>query len=98
MQIASDEEGALFVAYRLYDSRGGLVAESSGFEEVDGGLNVRSSSGELLLDVPANSTKHLRYRLYNSSGQLLTTSDGRRTKIYGILRMEGGDNRSMHTS
>lgn len=88
-QVASDGEGILFMAYHLYDARGELVAQSAGLEHAPDGLTVRCSAGELLLDIPENSDVDIQYRFYNGSGHLLTSSDGFRTKIYPLLRMEG---------
>ena len=79
--------GITSLAYHLYDSNGHLVADSGGvapFEPV----SIRDVSGELLLDVPESCEEHIRYRLYNRSGKLLTVSDGATTQIFGFLRME----------
>ena len=89
LQMASDESGRLLMAFRLYDAGGGLVVDSEGLGTYPDGLTVRSSTGEVLLDVPADSSVDVRYRLYNSNGALLTKSDGVRTMIYPLLRMEG---------
>ncbi len=89
LQVASDENGLLLMAFRLYDATGGLVADSEGLGHYPDGLTVRCSSGELLLDVPADHSDDIRYRLYNSDGHLLTRSDGVHTMIYPLLRMEG---------
>jgi len=43
----------------------------------------------VLLEVPAGQEDNLIYYLYNHKGQLLTTSDGKRTQIFGHLRMDG---------
>jgi hypothetical protein len=88
-QLASDENGLLFMAYHLYDASGSVVAESVGLEHCPDGLTVRCDQGELLLDVPVHSGGNVQYRLYNSGGSLLTSSDGVRTMIYPLLRMEG---------
>jgi hypothetical protein len=85
--LAVDPEGLVLAAYRLYDRKGSLVAESSGLEHVPDGLTIRCRAGELLLSVPRDSNKPIRYRLYNRQGTLLTSSDGGRTMIYGLLRM-----------
>ena len=89
LQVASDENGRLLMAYRLYDAKGLLVADSEGLGHYPDGLTIRCSRGEVLLDVPADCSNDVRYRLYNSSGSLLTQSDGARTVIYSLLRMEG---------
>ena len=88
-QVASDEHGLLFMAYHLYDACGSLVAESAGLGHFPDGLTIRCGGGELLLDIPADSAGDVRYRLYNNTGRLLTTSDGARTMVYPPLRMEG---------
>jgi len=85
--LAVDPEGLVQVAYHLYDSKGSLVAESSGLQHFPAGLTVRCKAGELLLSVPRDNDKPVRYRLYNHQGSLLTSSDGGRTRIYGLLRM-----------
>ena len=87
--MASDENGLMFMAFRLYDAGGSLVVDSEGLEQYPDGLTVRCKSGEVLLDVPAKTSDDVRYRLYNSNGSLLTASDGVRTMIYPLLRMEG---------
>jgi hypothetical protein len=87
----------VLVAFRLYDSKGTLVAESSGLEHFPDGLTVRSKSGELLLAVPRDSEKPVRYRLYNGQGSLLTSSDGGRTRIYGLLRMGRRDQKGFRS-
>ena len=79
----------LLLAFHLYDGAGCLVAESAGFEHFPEGVTIRSNKGELLLNIPPNLNGHVRYKLYNCNGHLLTTSDGARTKIYPELRMEG---------
>lgn len=76
------------MAYHLYDARGQLVAESA-LEHVPEGLTVRCRAGELLLDIPKDAGVAIQYRFYNGSGLLLTASDGARTRIYPLLRMEG---------
>jgi len=89
LQVAADENGRLLMAFRLYDASGCLVADSEGLAHYPDGLTIRCDKGEVLLDVPADSSDDVRYRLYNSSGHLLTQSDGVRTMIYSLLRMEG---------
>lgn len=87
--MASDEDGVLLLAFHLYDASGQLVAESEGFEHFPDGLTVCCDAGEQLLHVPRDITASVQYRLYNSTGRLLTCSDGMRTKIYAQLRMAG---------
>lgn len=88
-QVASDENGLLFMAYHLYDADGCFVAESACLGHFPDGLTIRCGGGELLLDIPADSAGDVQYRFYNSTGRLLTSSDGARTMIYPPLRMEG---------
>lgn len=89
LEVASDENGVLLLAFRLYDAAGRLIAESDGFKRFPDGLTVCCDAGEQLLHVPCDPTAPVQYRLYNSSGLLLTWSDGVRTKIYSHLRMDG---------
>jgi hypothetical protein len=91
LQFASDAQGRHLMAFRLYDSRGAFVAESGGLQHYPDGLTVRSDGGEVLLIVPPDCNKRIQYRLYNRTGNLLTSSDGLRTMIYQLLRMEGVD-------
>ena len=88
LQVATDEHGSLFMAYRLYDASGALVAESVGLEHCSDGVIVHCNEGELLLEIPLHSEGFVQYRLYNSDGRLLTASDGAKTTIYPLLRME----------
>jgi hypothetical protein len=88
LQFAADGEGVSFMAYHLYDAGGSFVADSS-LEQFPEGIEVRCGGGEVLLAVPSDPEASLHYRLYNSRGDLLTSSDGVRTMIYPQLRMEG---------
>jgi len=88
LQIACDSTGAHFLAFCLYDAEGALVAETSGLEPIPDSVAIRCWRGELLLQIPNIATEPIRYRLYNRDGQLLTTSDGLKTKLYPLLRME----------
>ena len=90
LRVASAEDGRPSVYFRLYDSTGCLTAESDGLKSFPGGIKVQSGDGELLLEVPVEMGSHLQYRLYNRDGALLTWSDGARTRIKGLLRMEAG--------
>jgi len=90
LRVGLDEDGLPSIYFRLYDSSGCLAAESGGLESFPGGLRIHSADGELLLDVPAEPDAHIQYRLYNRNGELLTCSDGVRTKIQSLLRMEAG--------
>lgn len=87
--MLSDEDGGLLLSFTLYDANGKVVAQTTGPEPFPRGVTVRCKKGELLLQVPANGKDNMRYTLYNQQGQLLTWSDGSRTKIYPLLRMEG---------
>lgn len=88
LQLASDQDGLSFMAFHLYDSHGHSVAESQ-LEHYDEGITVSCAGGEVLLAVPQDPGDNMQYRLYNSEGKLLTSSDGARTMIYPLLRMEG---------
>lgn len=90
LRVASDEAGRPSVYFHLYDSSGCLAAESEGLDSSPSGLTIRSGDGELLLEVPMDLSGHIQYRLYNRDGALLTWSDGARTKIQRLLRMEAG--------
>jgi hypothetical protein len=89
LEVASDENGVLLLAYHLYDARGRLVADSNGFQHFPDDLTIRCGEGEQLLHVPRDLTASVHYRLYNSGALLLTSSDGVRTKILPYLRMDG---------
>jgi hypothetical protein len=39
--------------------------------------------------VPSERDESIQYRLYNLKGTLVTCSDGKRTQIYGGVRIEG---------
>lgn len=100
LQVVTDGSGALFIGFRLYDADGSLVAASQGLQPVRRGLAlaIRSSSGDVLLDVPADAQCHVKYRLRNQHGQLVTWSDGAHTKIFSLLRMEGTAGQSRPTA
>lgn len=91
LQFASDEHGQHLMAFHLYDSAGSLVGETAGLEHYPDGVTICSNGGkgEVLLCVPPDTNDAICYRLYNCNGNLLTSSDGVRTKIYQLLRMEG---------
>ena len=89
LELASDDQGAEFVKYHLYDSQGQLAAESNGFQPFPRGLSITCQAGEELLHIPPDAGEAMHYRLYGSSGNLLTWSDGQRTRIFGVLRMNG---------
>ncbi len=87
LQFASDEDGLSFMAFRLYDADGSFVAESP-LEHFGEGVTICCSGGHVLLMVPPDPQDFIQYLLYNSEGKLLTRSDGARTMIYPLLRME----------
>ncbi len=89
LEMASDVDGAEFLAYRLYDSQGTLTAESNGFQPFPRGLSITCKGGEELLHIPKDASQPMHYRLYGAAGNLLTWSDGQRTRIFGVLRMNG---------
>lgn len=91
LQVVTDKNGDLFIGFRLYDANGCLVAASQGLQPLRRGLAfaIRSSCGDILLDVPADLDDHVSYQLRNQTGQLVTLSDGAHTRIFSLLRMEG---------
>jgi hypothetical protein len=89
LRIECSADDVDLVSFRLYDSRGTLVADSGGSRCLPDGLEVSIVNGEQLLCVPARRDEDIRYRLYNSKGALLTWSDGKRTQIFGGVRVEG---------
>ena len=89
LQIAADANGDPRIAFRLFDCNGKLVKDSGGFRAYAKGVEVRGANDEQLLEIPRDPEGDVKYRLYNSEGRLLTTSDGSRTQILGGLRIEG---------
>jgi hypothetical protein len=89
LQIAADPNGEPRVAFHLFDCNGNLAQDSDGFKVYPKGLDVRGANDEQLLELPDSPDGNVKYRLYNSDGRLLTTSDGARTQILGGLRIEG---------
>jgi hypothetical protein len=89
LELASDVDGAEFIAYRLYDAQGTLTAESKGFQPFPRGLTITCKGGEELLHIPKKAGEAMHYRLYGAGGNLLTWSDGQKTRIFGVLRMNG---------
>ncbi len=85
--MAVDAELRPKLAYHLYDSCGELVA-SADLTSYPEGVVISAPDGELLLEVPGEPDGTIRYRLYNRHGYLTTCSDGRRTQIFGSLRMD----------
>jgi hypothetical protein len=88
LSFTSDHEGNTRVAFCLYDARGTLVDQNESPQTYPEGLTVRDEAGELLLDLPSKPDAPVQYRLFNKTGRLLTWSDGARTQIFGLLRME----------
>lgn len=88
LNISSDAEGCLRIKFCLYDSSGHPAADSGDSFSFPGGVTVHSADGELLLELPAETGKNIRYRLYSRRGDLLTSSDGVSTRIGPCLRME----------
>lgn len=77
------------ISYHLYDRYGCLVADSDGAHGYPGGVEISDRDGEVLLFVPAERDENVLYRLYSVRGALVTCSDGKRTEIFGGLRLEG---------
>jgi len=90
LMFSADADGNTLVSFCLYDAHGELVAKNEGPHFYPEGLKVESAEGELLLEIPTEPEAIVRYRLFNHGGQLLTSSDGARTQIFGFLRMESG--------
>ncbi len=89
LEVSFDKDAAPLVAFCLYDSKGTVVARTEGPERLREPRRVVDSNGVLLLDLPADRSRPIRYRLFSRGGGLLTCSDGVRTTIYGSLRMQG---------
>ena len=89
LQIAADPNGDPRVSFHLFDCNGKMAKDSDGFKAYPKGIEVRGANDEQLLEIPNDPSGNVKYRLYNSDGRLLTTSDGARTQILGGLRIEG---------
>lgn len=89
LRVECDSEDMDLITYRLFDSRGSLVADSDGARSFPAGVEVVDIDGERLLFVPSERDESIQYRLYNPKGVLVTCSDGQRTQIYGGVRVEG---------
>ena len=89
LQIAADSNGEPRVAFHLFDCNGNLAKDSGDFKAYPKGVEVLGANDEQLLEIPNSPEGNVKYRLYNSEGRLLTTSDGSRTQILGGLRIEG---------
>jgi len=88
LNVGVDDEGRPLIYFYLYDSVGRPVAHSGAASSFPDGFKVQTADGELLLDIPTGPDIPIHYRLYNRKGELLTCSDGVRTKIHPGLRME----------
>lgn len=89
MKVECDSGDIDLISYRLFDSHGRLVADSAGAHNFPEGVEVADGEGETLLFVPSERDESIQYRLYNLKGTLVTCSDGKRTQIYGGVRIEG---------
>jgi hypothetical protein len=89
LRVECDSDDVDFVSYHLFDCHGELVSDSGGARCFPSGVEVIDEAGELLLLVPATRGESIQYRLYSQDGSLLTCSDGRRTQIYGGVRIDG---------
>lgn len=89
LRFECDADGVDLISFHLFDSQGRLVADSGGAQSYPSGLQVSCLDGEQLLFVPSERGDSVEYRLYNLKGALLTCSDGKRTQIYGGVRVEG---------
>ena len=88
LQVTTNERGETLVFFHLYDSEGGVVADSLGLQSYVDGTEVRDARDELLLRIPSQPEQAIEYRLYSCRGTLLTCSDGARTQIFGGVRVE----------
>jgi hypothetical protein len=86
LRFSWDENGSVGVAFHLYDALGRLVADSNGMRPIMP-LQIRAADGEILLAISDHLDDPICYRLYNSAGTLLTSSDGSRTSIFRFLEM-----------
>ncbi|HLF71086.1 MAG TPA: hypothetical protein VI759_02905 [Dehalococcoidia bacterium] len=89
LKVESNENGQNLFTFHLYDSHGTLVADSDGPHIYPDGTEIRDANQELLLLVPSEQGTDIQYRLYSHKGVLITCSDGRRTQIFGGVKMEG---------
>jgi hypothetical protein len=87
LQFSWNDAGLIQLAFHIYDCGGCLVADSGGVFPLTA-VCITGPDGEVLLDVPEDPEEPVRYRLYNRSGRLLTTSDGARTQIFSFLQMD----------
>ncbi len=87
LKFSWKDDGSIDVAFHIYDACGQLVADSAGDRPLSA-MVITADDGEVLLDIPAEATLPIRYRLRSQAGNLLTTSDGSRTQIFAFLRME----------
>jgi hypothetical protein len=88
LNIGLDADGRFLIYFHLYDSTGCPAAESGGISPFPDGVRIHSRDGELLLNLPPELDANIQYRLYNRKGELLTSSDGVRTRIEPCLRIE----------
>ena len=89
LKAECDTNNVDLISFRLYDSSGGLVADSDGPQTYPDGVEILAGAGEELLHVPSVRDQSIRYRIYSTQGTLLTCSDGLRTLIYGGVHVEG---------
>jgi hypothetical protein len=89
LRIEASTSGEILVTFRLYDCHGTLVQDSDGGHHFPAGTEVRSDEDEVLLSVPDDDEGLVSYCLYNKSGTLLTRSDGKRTELFGGIRVVG---------
>jgi hypothetical protein len=89
LEALVNEDGRVLLGFKLYDSSGAPVADSSGPQAFPAGLSITADNAEVLLSLSEDEPAWLSYRLYSEKGALLTASDGHKTFIYGGLRMDG---------
>jgi hypothetical protein len=89
LKVESLVENKDLFTYHLYDNTGSLVAEVESVSAMPDGIEVRTTEGELLLQVTPELGTAINYRLYSRKGALITCSDGERTQIFGGLQIAG---------
>ena len=88
LEVAAADDGRPLIAFHLYDAAGTLVSDSNGRQSFPTGLVLQGCNDEVVLRLPLSPDGDIHYRIYSSTGRLLTCSDGARTQIFGGLRMD----------
>ncbi len=88
LAVRTNAAGQHSVLFRLSDCTGAVVADSDGFAPYEGVLVIMGDRQKLLLRLPEDPSGVVSYCLYNRRGDLLTESDGARTKLYRGVQMQ----------